>query len=312
MIEGQEGVSWEQWLALARTAEEAGIEALFRSDHYTSGLGHGEREALDAWTTLAALAAVTERIRFGTLVSPVTFRHPSLLARAVATVDHISGGRVELGMGTGWMELEHEAYGFPFPPYDERLAELREQVEIVHRQWTEEAFDFEGERYRLQDARARPRPVQQPHPPLIIGGQGKRRSVAVAARWADEYNTFGHDADTFRAIRRRLDEALGDEGREPASVPLSAMVGFVLGRDAAEVDERLRAFLARVGRADMDPAEFLAARAGRFQAGTVDEVAAGLRRFEAAGVERVFMQHLLHDDLDTVRLIGHELAPALA
>ncbi len=311
MIEGQEGVSWEQWVALAEAAESAGIEALFRSDHYTTGLGHGERESLDAWTTLAGLAAITARLRFGTLVSPVTFRHPSLLARAVTTVDHISGGRVELGMGTGWMELEHEAFGFPFPEYDERLAMLREQVEIVHRQWSEEAFDYEGERYRLRDARARPRPVQRPHPPLIIGGQGKRRSLAVAARWADEYNSFRHGPEEFRAIRRRLDEALQAEGREPVSVPLSAMIGFVLGRDAGEVEERLRRFLERF-RIDAAPAEFLASREGRFLAGTVDEVAEGLRRYEAAGVERVFLQHLLHEDLETVELIGRELAPAVA
>ncbi|MGZ8702539.1 MAG: LLM class flavin-dependent oxidoreductase, partial [Gaiellaceae bacterium] len=136
MIEGQGGVTWPQWVALAGTAEASGIEALFRSDHYTSPSGHGVDGSLDAWTTLAGLAAVTERIRLGTLVSPVTFRHPSLLARSVTTVDHISNGRVELGMGTGWMELEHRAFGFPVPPYDDRIVELAEQVEIVHREWT--------------------------------------------------------------------------------------------------------------------------------------------------------------------------------
>src|SRR4029079_11697563 len=150
-----------EWVALAQTAERAGIEALFRSDHYTSPSGHGVDVSRDAWRTLGGLAAVTERLRLGTLVSPVTFRHPSLLARSVVTVDHISGGRVELGMGAGWMELEHRAFGFPFPPYDVRIVELAEQVEIVHREWTEDAFDFGGLGYELRDARALPKPLQE-------------------------------------------------------------------------------------------------------------------------------------------------------
>src|SRR3954452_8671015 len=181
MIEGQGGVTWPQWVALARTAEASGIDALSRSDHYTSPSAHGVDGSLDAWTTLAGLAAVTERLRLREPGSPGAFRHPSLLARSVVTVDHISGGRVELGMGTGWMELEHRAFGFPFPPYDVRIVELAEQVEIVHREWTEKIFDFRGLDYELRDARALPKPVQQPHPPLIIGGMGKRRSVEVAA-----------------------------------------------------------------------------------------------------------------------------------
>src|SRR4051812_40170811 len=142
MIEGQGGVTWPQWVGLAQTAERAGIEALFRSDHYTSPSAHGVDGSLDAWTTLAGLAAVTERLRLGTLVSPVTFRHPSLLARSVVTVDHISGGRVELGMGAGWNAREHEAFGFPFPELGERMGIFEEQLELIHREWTEEDFDF--------------------------------------------------------------------------------------------------------------------------------------------------------------------------
>jgi F420-dependent oxidoreductase-like protein len=273
MIEGQDGVTWEQWVALARTAEQAGIEALFRSDHYTSPRGHGKVGSLDAWTTLAALAAVTERLRLGTLVSPVTFRHPSLLARAVTTVDHVSGGRVELGMGAGWMEVEHSAFGFPFPPMRERMAMLAEQAEIVHRQWTEDSFDLSGQYYELRDARALPRPVQRPHPRLIIGGKGKRRSLEIAARWADEYNTFYEGPEFIRELRPRLDEALRAEGRDPASVPLSLMT----------------------------PVE-----------GTPAQMVERLREFGEAGVARVFLQHLDYADLDTVRAIGHEVVPALA
>jgi F420-dependent oxidoreductase-like protein len=273
MIEGQDGVTWEQWLALARTAEEAGIEALFRSDHYTSPRGHGRLGSLDAWTTLAGLAAATERIRLGTLVSPVTFRHPSLIARAVTTADHISGGRVELGMGAAWMELEHGAFGFPFPPIRERMEMLAEQAEIVHRQWTEDAFDFSGRHYELRDARALPKPLQRPHPPLIIGGKGKPRSLAIAARWADEYNTFYEGPEFISGLRPRLDEALRAEGRDSASVPLSLMT---------PVD------------------------------GTPQQMVEPLREYQAAGVERVFLQHLEHEDLETVRLIGRDLVPALS
>jgi F420-dependent oxidoreductase-like protein len=307
MIEGQEGVSWKQWVALARTAEEAGIEALFRSDHYTTGRGHGELGSLDAWTTLAGLAAVTDRIRRGTLVSPVTFRHPSLLARAVVTVDHISGGRVEVGMGAGWMELEHRAFGFPFPPYEDRIAMLAEQVEIVHRQWTDDGFDFSGRFFELHDARAQPKPVQRPHPPLIIGGKGKRRSVAIAARWADEYNSSYEGPEFFRELRPRLDDALRSEGRQPRSVPLSLMAGIAVATDEAAAEERLRAVSG--GNGDL---RVLLERVGEgFIAGTVEEVVERLQQFEDAGVERVYLQHLAHDDLDTVALIGRELVPAL-
>jgi F420-dependent oxidoreductase-like protein len=308
MIEGQEGVSWEQWVALARAAEEAGIEALFRSDHYTTGSGHGKLGSLDAWTTLAGLAAVTERIRLGTLVSPVTFRHPSLLARAVVTADHISGGRVELGMGAGWMELEHRAFGFPFPPYDERIAMLAEQVEIVHRHWTEDTFDFSGRFYELTDARARPKPVQRPHPPLIIGGKGKRRSVAIAARWADEYNSVYEGPDFFRELRPRLDDALRAEGRKPGSVPLTLMAGIAVAEDEAGVEEKLRSVAGTNG--DL---RVLLQRVGEgFIAGTTEQVVERLRRLEDAGVERVYLQHLAHEDLDTVSLIGRKLVPALS
>jgi len=173
MIEGQEGVTWEQWQAIARACEEHGIGTLFRSDHYMSLEGaHAERGALDAWATLAGLATVTDRLRLGTLVSPATFRHPNVLANAAATVDQISGGRVELGMGGGWNVPEHEAFGIPFPEVAERMALLLEQIEIVHRLWTEDDVDIVGLHYRLQNAPGLPKPVQKPHPPLLVGGTG--------------------------------------------------------------------------------------------------------------------------------------------
>ncbi len=233
MVEGQEGVSWDNWLALARACEEHGYEALFRSDHYGPVVAQEERGSLDAWTTLAGLAAVTSTVRLGTLVSPATFRHPSVLAKSAVTVDHISGGRVEVGMGAGWNEGEHRRYGFPFPPTRERMDIFAEQLEIVHRQWKSEPFSFEGEHYRLVDSDPRPKPVQSPHPPLIVGGRGGTRSVALAARWADEYNTVSPTADECRALRERIAEACEREGREP--LPLSVMTRLI-----GEPDEAVR------------------------------------------------------------------------
>jgi F420-dependent oxidoreductase-like protein len=299
MIEGQEGVTWDDWLALARVCEESGLEGLFRSDHYSSW---GEKSALDAWTVLAALAAETERIRLGTLVSPVTFRHPSVLAKSVVTVDHISGGRVELGMGAGWMEKEHSGYGFPFPDTPTRMEMLAEQAEIVVRQWTEDEFSFEGRHYRLEGCTAEPKPVQQPHPPLIVGGRGSRGTIEVAARWANEYNTSSASVDQVRERRAKLDAACERLGRDP--LPLSLMTTFVVGADRAQLLERVRAML---GDRDIEPEEWLETRRDVAIAGTVDEVIARLRDLEEAGVRRVFLQHLVHDDLDTIRLVGAEM-----
>ena len=173
MIEGQEGVSWEEWVALARAVEDSGLEGLFRSDHYAGLMGDETRGSLDAWTTLAALGALTERIRLGSMVSPVTFRHPSLLAKAVTTADHLSGGRVELGIGAGWNVREHEAYGFPFPELPERLEWLEEQVELILRQWTEDRVTFEGRHFRTQELSAYPKPVQRERTTPTIGGAGR-------------------------------------------------------------------------------------------------------------------------------------------
>jgi F420-dependent oxidoreductase-like protein len=311
MIEGQEGVSWQQWVALAQACEEHGIETLFRSDHYLSGIAPTERESLDAWTTLAGLAVRTSRLRLGTLVSPVTFRHPSLLAKAVVTVDHISGGRVELGMGAGWMEEEHRAYGFDFPPSKERAARLAEQIEIVHRQWTEESTSFESSRYRIEAAPALPKPVQRPRPPLIVGGQGGPGTIRPAVRFADEYNTYLADADACRARRAKLDEECERQGRDPTSIRFSLMTGFLLGRDEDGLRERasrIMAFSKREG----DSTEVIERYRARGVAGSPEEIAEGLRALEDARVDRVMLQHLLHDDLETVAVIGEELAPLLA
>jgi F420-dependent oxidoreductase-like protein len=234
MIEGQEDVTWEQWVALARACEESGIETLFRSDHYLSVQGEHSRGSLDAWATLNALAAITSRLRLGTLVSPATFRHPSVLAKMVVTADHVSGGRVELGMGAGWLEAEHRAYGFPFADTHTRMDVLAEQLEVVHRSWEPGPFSFRGEHYTVEKLDALPKPVQQPHPPLLVGGGGGRRSLALAALWADEYNMPFAEPDRCREVREALAEACSREGRDP--LPLSVMIS------AGASPERLREY----------------------------------------------------------------------
>jgi len=309
MIEGQEDVSWEEWTSLASACEEHGVEALFRSDHYLSVMGREGRASLDAWATIAALSAVTSSVRLGTLVSPATFRHPSELAKVVVTADHVSGGRVELGMGTGWLEAEHTAYGFSFPPLAERMALLEEQLEVVSREWSEGRFSLEGGRYRVQDLEALPKPVQRPRPNLIVGGRGGSRSIELGARFADEYNTFHKTADECAAIRGELDEACRREGREP--IPLSMMVIWLAGEDRAELLDRAGRLAEWEGH-DGDAEGFLAGLPEASIAATLEEAVERLRELGAAGVQRVMLQHLLHRDLETVRQIGRHVAPALA
>ena len=239
--------------------------------------------SLDAWATLAALAARTKRLRLGTLVSPVTFRPASVLAKSVVTVDRISGGRAELGIGAGWFEEEHDTYGFPFPPMRERLDELDRQLAEINRQWTE-AADVE------------PKPLQEPRPPIIVGGRAKPRTVRAAVRFADEYNTVFPTLEEARDRRQIVAEAAEAAGREP--LRFSMMIGCIVGRDEAEVGDRLAQLRALTG----ETAQPLT--------GTVEQVAETLREYEAVGVERAMLQHLVHEDIDMVGLLG-ELAAAL-
>jgi alkanesulfonate monooxygenase SsuD/methylene tetrahydromethanopterin reductase-like flavin-dependent oxidoreductase (luciferase family) len=250
MIEGQEGVSWEQWVALARAAEEAQLDALFRSDHYRSISRGDPNGSLDAWGTICGLAAITTTLHFGTLVSPVTFRHPSVLAKLVTTADHISGGRVALGIGAGWFEAEHEAYGFDFLTQRGRLDELDRQLAEITRQWTEADAVW-------------PKPVQHPRPPIIVGGTAKPRTVAAAVRFADEYNTVWPTVDEARERKARVDDAAAAAGRDPLRFSIMIQVAG----DADELEERLRPY------ADV-------------------------------GVDRVMLQHIEHEDVERVAMLG--------
>ncbi|MEO8422562.1 MAG: TIGR03560 family F420-dependent LLM class oxidoreductase [Actinomycetota bacterium] len=309
MIEGQQGVTWKHWLALAESAERLGFEALFRSDHYFSSQGVGGRGSTDAWTLLAALAAKTERIRLGTLVSPVTFRHPSVLAKAAATVDEISSGRVEIGLGAGWWMEEHTQFGFPFPSTRERFEMLEEQLEIVHRLFTEDRFSFEGRHYTLTDAEFLPKGTRDACPPIIVGGKkvGPWMQRLIGA-WAAEFNTVGGSPEEVRERFGRARDGVAAAGRPPDSIETSMMTWFFV---APTEDE----YLAKLERArSLDPT------AGPFDAyradieadcivGTPERAAERLSQYAEAGVQRIMLNHELYDDLEMLELLATEVFP---
>jgi alkanesulfonate monooxygenase SsuD/methylene tetrahydromethanopterin reductase-like flavin-dependent oxidoreductase (luciferase family) len=303
MIEGQESVTWEQWTALAKACDESAIDALFRSDHYLSVMGKTDRGSLDAWATIAGLAAITTDLRLGTLVSPATFRHPSVLAKNVVTADHISGGgRIELGMGTGWMEAEHDAYGFPFPPMGERFELLEEQIEIVRRQWEEDGLHFKGEHYQL-NGNALPKPLSPPN--LIVGGRAKPRSLRLAARWADEYNLVMMTKEECAEAIPRIVETWATAER-PTPV-ISLMTSCIIGSDEVDLLERAHATAEVRGEEAADPEAYLEAERPNSLVGTVAQIREQLAGLEEIGVERVMLQYLTHTDLDGVDYIA-ELA----
>ena len=296
--EPQQGATYDELLAVARTAEAAGFDAFFRSDHYLTMGGDGQPGPTDAWVTLAGLARETSTIRLGTLVTAATFRLPGVLAITVAQVDQMSGGRVELGLGTGWYEQEHAAYGVPFPPLGERFDRFEEQLQVITGLWDADgSYSFAGEHYTLVGAPALPKPVQRPHPPVIIGGGGPTRTPRLAATYADEFNLpFGSLAATAAAYGR-VREACAVTGR---TLVLSAAQTVVCGRDEAQVARRAAA----VGRV---PAEVRENGLG----GTPGEIVDRLGRFAEAGATRMYLQLMDLSDLDHVELIAAEVMPQL-
>ncbi len=304
MIEGQEDVTWAHWRALAATAERLGFDGLYRSDHYLSVEDRRERGALDAWGTICGLGPLTSTITLGTIVSPTSFRHPSVLAKLVVTADHISGGRVELGIGAGWWESEHLRYGFPFLSAPERFDVLEEQLEIITRSWGDEPFSFSGAHYAIDQLDARPKPLREGRVPIVLGGRGAPRGIALAVRYADEYNTPHVSPERCAEIRRKLDAACEEAGRNPATLPLSLMNGFVVGRDEAEVAERGRRLAEWRGQDPATAAEQLDELRGTWLIGTTIEVAEQLEAYEAAGVRRVMLQHHLYEDDAALELMA--------
>ena len=307
MIEAQQGVSYDDQLAIARRAEAAGFEAFFRSDHYQSFPGPAGRPTTDAWAVLAGLARETSRIRLGALVSPVTYRLPGAFAKAVTTVDEMSGGRVDVALGAGWHEEEHRRHGFAFPPIGERADMLEEQLAILHGLWEEpDGWSFHGSHYTVEDALFRPKPLQRPRPPIIVGGEGSPRSLRIAARHADEFNVTSAGPERVTDRFALLDEACRAIERDPGTIVHSAMVGTVIGTDEAELAVRKRALLDAVTTAEAGE-EWFAAREQRWIIGMPDAARGMVQRFADAGVERLVLQDLLPWDLAMVDLLGREL-----
>ncbi|HEX7472348.1 MAG TPA: TIGR03560 family F420-dependent LLM class oxidoreductase [Candidatus Limnocylindrales bacterium] len=312
MIEPQQGMSYADQLAVALHAEAAGFETLFRSDHYESFPGPGDRPTTDAWAVVAGLARETTRIRLGVLVSPVTYRLPGNLAKLIGTVDEMSGGRLELGLGAGWHEEEHRRYGFPFPPIEERATMLEEQVQIVDGLLHgADGFSFSGRYYTVEDARFRPRPTRRIN--ILIGGEGSPRSMRIAAAHAGEFNLSSASPEKALAKFLQLDETCRAAGRNPATLTRSAMVGTLIGRDDAEVQQRIEALVALLADdADEEPgapgsAAWLAERRKRWIIGTPEQARARIRQYANAGCERLMLQDFLPWDLDMIDLMGQQL-----
>lgn len=310
MTEPQQGLTYEEIQAVALAAEESGFESFFRSDHFASFPGEAGLPTTDCWSTLAGLARDTSRIGLGSLVSPVTFRIPGVFAKVAMTVDEMSGGRVEAGVGAGWNDLEHAQLGIPFPAPKERVDMLEEELRILHGLWDEPAgWSFEGAHWQVKDARTNPR--RRPAAgrlPIIVGGTGKPRSVRLGGRWADEYNVSSTAPDGFRRINAQLDAACGDAGRDPSTLVRSAMAGVLVAETESQLRDRVADQLAAFGEGgDTDAEAWLAERRARWVIGTPDQARARVAEFEAAGVERIMLQDFLPRDLDMVRLLGREL-----
>jgi len=312
MVEPQEGGTYQEMLTLARRAEALGLGGFFRSDHYHPMNVPLTSDATDAWAILAGLARETETIRLGTMVSPMTFRHPSEFAKLVATVDQMSGGRLEVGMGAGWFEKEHVAYGLPFPPVKERFDRFEESLEVCTRLWGDGLATFEGQLFRLEDAPGHPKPVQRPHPPIIIGGGGPKRTPALAARFADELNVFGGDKTVFAERRQRVVDACGRIGRDPSELRYSWAGPTLVGADEQDLRRRCQRRLDYNGQTDEVGGWIEGMRSHGMLIGTIDQVAEQIRDLESAGCSRWYFQLIPVDDDGQLEVVAHDLAPKCA
>lgn len=306
MIEGQEGLTWERWFAIADRVQQLRLEGLWRSDHFFSLMGHPDRPALECWSALTALAQRTQQFSFGPLVSPMTFRHPALLARMAAAVDGLAPGRLVVGVGAGWNEAEHAAFGITLPSMPERFDRLEEGIAVMRALWRGGPVDFDGRYYTLRGATAYPRPVQQPAPPLLIGGDGEVRLLRIVAQYADEWNSHAPGPDAYRAKRSRLEDHCREVGRDADQVARSWMGGVVIARTDAELQERaawFHAFLPSLGRIPLDHL-LRQLRERHWLVGTPEQIEAQLREWSAAGVQRMMLQWYNLDDLEGLDLLA--------
>ncbi|MEE3848994.1 LLM class F420-dependent oxidoreductase [Gordonia sp. LSe1-13] len=302
--EPQQGATYDDLRRVAQATEQLGFDGFFRSDHYLAMNSDGRPGPTDAWLTLAGLARETTSVRLGTLVTSATFRLPGPLAISVAQVDQMSGGRVELGLGAGWFEAEHAAYGIPFPPLGERFDRLEESLEIITGLWeTPEGrhFDHQGAHFRLSDSPALPKPVQSPRPPIIVGGAGKKRTPALAARFADEFNVAFAPVSTASQQIGRVRAACATARRRPETMTYSAALVLCCGATEAELARRADA----IGR-EVDELRENGA------AGTPDEVVEKIEQYRQVGVSRIYLQTLDLSDLDHLDLVASRVMPQLS
>jgi alkanesulfonate monooxygenase len=312
MLEPQEGGTYDEMLALAQRAEALGFRGFFRSDHYHPMNVPPSSDSTETWSVLAGLARETRTLRLGSMVSPVTFRHPSELAKIVATVDQMSGGRLEVGLGAGWFEKEHLAFGLPFPDARGRLDRLEETLEVCTRLWADGLASFEGKLFSLKDAPGYPKPAQRPHPPIIIGGGGPRRTPAIAARFADEFNVFGGDKGVFVERKQRLLDACAQLGRDPATIRLTWSGPTIVGADLQDLRRRCQIRLDFNNQKD-DVDDWIAEmRSHGMFIGTVDQVADQIAELQAVGCQHWYFQLVPVDDHGMLNLVATSLIPRLA
>ena len=314
MIEGQEGVTWDLWRRLIARVEALGFESLWRSDHFMS-LEDSSRDAIETWVALTLTAAETTRLRFGPLVCPMTFRHPSLLARMAASVDVLSGGRLVLGLGAGWNEHEHHAFGIPFPPLPARIELLKEGIEVIRRLLGDGPAHFNGRHYQLNGSNPCPKPVQKPRIPLLIGTTGAGRMLRVVARYADEWDAPGITSPgAYRARSERLDSYCRAINRDPGDIRRCVSTAYLIGRDAAAVQRRGAMMQQLIpSLASLDPVavpEVL--RRDGWMVGTPEQIVGQLRALADEGVDRVIFQHNDPADFEALELMANEVMPAVA
>ncbi len=305
MIEGQEGLTWERWWRLAQAAEDLGYESLCRSDHLTGLGGESRRPSLETWVSLTALATRTRRIRFGPMVSPLTFYHPAILAKMAAAIDTLAGGRFDLGIGAGWNEHEHTMYGVPFPPLKERLDRLECGARVIRALEAPEPVTLDQPYYPLKKAESYPRPPRG-RLRVVIGGRGEKRTLRIVAELADEWNVTRLDVEGYRAKRQVLAEHCRAVKRDPDTIARSLMVPLAIGRDAAEVARRVanaRAVFPAL------PDGEAAWRAAGFLAGTPTQVVEDLQRWDGVGMQRVLLQMLDQDDIGALELFARDVLP---
>lgn len=300
MIEGSRGLNWPRWQRILQTAEDCGFQSVFRSDHFTNPAGENDQDSLELWMSLAYAASHTRSIEFGSLVAPVTFRHPTMQARYAAAIDDLSGGRLVLGMGAGWQAREHHRFGLPFFDFPTRYQMLEEALQVTRLLLRNDApFDFHGEHYQLEDAILLPRPARPGGPPILIGGNGLKRTLPLVAKYADEWNADALDLDTYRARRAVLNGYLSAQGRSPDDIKHSLMTRVIYRKTQAQLD----AFLHKCGLSSADLA------AGRMIVGTAGEVVDQIAARAEAGVDRVMLRWLELDDMANLELLARDVLP---